>query len=242
MARDSEHRFQSTREVVEALDRWQATRQAVTVPPDADPIALVARETQGAIATAQGVDRAAAKEQQDNTALPAAEPQGSSTLKQGQSEGSWASSQLSVPKSNAPVWAAVGIAVVVLAGGLVGGWVWMKSSRAQVPADEKATIEAAAHDTTSPSPAAAERPSAEVSVTPEPLATTQPDAAAPTGTSEPAKTPRATPASAPSGVAPRRPMASAQPQRAQPTAPSSRRTPPPKPKASQRPATPDFGY
>lgn len=43
MSRDPVHRFQSARQVLEALDAWQATRSPVTVPPQGDAYALAAR-------------------------------------------------------------------------------------------------------------------------------------------------------------------------------------------------------
>ena len=84
MARDPANRFQSTRQLLDALDAWEQNRVPVTVPPEADPYAMVAR----GVGAAMGNPLASSQAQQ-----PA-----------GDTSGALASSQAQQPAGIAPAF------------------------------------------------------------------------------------------------------------------------------------------
>ena len=110
MARDLNHRFQSTSEVLAAMDAWLKSGQAVTIPPEADGGAHLPKGARGAMSSGT-----------DLNVAPAA---GQGTA------GSWATSQHGEPapakkKSAAPIIAAVlSVSFLVLAGGGMAAFLW----------------------------------------------------------------------------------------------------------------------
>jgi eukaryotic-like serine/threonine-protein kinase len=216
MARDVNHRFQSARDFIKALDDWMARGAAVSIPPAADAAAAglvpatsaVPQQTQAARITGPGA------------------PTG----------GNWATSQpdgdVVVPKKRSTgAVAAIAVAALVLVGG--GAFAAMK---ALAPADPAASAAAVQPPPTPAAPTPAREEAAKPVVQPEPAESAAPAPTAPSAAS-PSATPPA-PAAQPARPAAARPAPHAP---FRPAAPKE----PAKPAAAQarpRPTAPDFGY
>jgi eukaryotic-like serine/threonine-protein kinase len=232
MARDLSHRFQSTAEVIRALDEWLQSGHSVTVPPAGE-------------ATAAGHLPAGARGSMASVSDASAPGQ--------RTAGSWETSQAAaVPfviptKSAAPLIAVLlGLGLLVLGGGAFAAYSWHEKSLA---AASSATAVAAVAPVVSPSAPVAT--TAVVAPTPAPpiVSTAAPSAAAPT-----AAAPSAAAASAPVAAvatAARLPAAhvalahaptqNAAPPKPEP-APVETVAKPAAPPAPAKPAAPDFGY
>jgi eukaryotic-like serine/threonine-protein kinase len=144
MARNVEHRFQSTEGVLVALDAWLKSGQAVTVPPAAEAAAAGhlpkgARATQASIA------------EQD----PPAAGQGTS--------GSWATSQHDAAppkrKSAAPLIAAVvSVGLLILCGGAFAAFSWHNKAAASAASAAAVALPVATPVTSEPGKAAPAAP------------------------------------------------------------------------------------
>jgi eukaryotic-like serine/threonine-protein kinase len=212
MARDVSHRFQSTQEVLIALDGWLQSGKSVTVPPAAEAASAghLPKGARGAMGSAADVN-------------PVVTGAGQGTA------GSWATSQHDAAppkkKSGAPlVAAALGVGLLVLGGGAFaafslhkGGAVSASSAAAEPapvsPAVSPVGVPAVVSEPVKVAPVAAP----EVTAAPQPSAVTQPSAVA--AVKAPAR-PAAHPAAAP-----------------QKPAPPAAKPPAPKPAGA-----PDFGY
>jgi hypothetical protein len=219
MARDVAHRFQSTTDVIVAIDAWLQSGKAVTVPPVAE-------------AAAAGHLPKGARGQMGSVAeMNVASGSGQGTA------GSWATSQHDAAppkKSAAPVLAAVlSVGVLVLGGGAFAAY--SMHNKGAASADSAAAAQAPSAATATP--AALEAPKAP------PLAATATAAVAPSPTpsvvvsvnakTEPTPVAVVQPAHPPAGAAAARPGA-ARPAAAKPAGAE---------KPVAKPAgAPDFGY
>lgn len=226
MARDVAHRFQSTTEVLQAIDAWLQHGRAVTVPPAAASAAdahlpKANRAQMGSVSDINPATGAAAS--------APAQPQGTS--------GNWATSQHDArppqKKSAAPLIAVgVTLGVLVLGGGAVAAFALHGKS---APSADSATA------THPPAPATATEAAKPSAVPAEPAAPAAPAAAVAPSSAAVASVPAnaaavaapATHAAQHAAVAAPRPGKPA-PAAAKPDAPAA---PAPKPAAG-----PDFGY
>jgi serine/threonine-protein kinase len=212
MARDVSHRFQSTQEVLAALDGWLQSGKSVTVPPAAEAAGAghLPKGARGAMGSAADLG-------------PAVTGSGQGTA------GSWATSQHDAPppkkKSTAPLVAAVlGVGLVVLGGGAFAAFSWHKGGAV------------------SPSSAAAEQapvaPAAVVSVVSEPAKVAPSAAPEVTVVSPPAQPSAIAQPSAPptATAAPARPAARHAAPAPKPAAAAA------KPTGPKPAGAPDFGY
>jgi eukaryotic-like serine/threonine-protein kinase len=218
MARDVAHRFQSTNDVILAIDAWLQSGKAVTVPPVAEAAAAghLPKGARGQMGSAAEVNVAAGSGQ--GTA------------------GSWATSQhdAAPPKKKAaPMLAAVlGVGVLVLGGGAFAAY--SIHNKAAASADSAAAAQAPSAPTATPAaPEAAKVPAATA---------TAAAAVAPPPTSSPAVSAnaKAEPTAAPVVLTAHPGAAVARPGPAKPAAA--------KPAAAEKPVAPkpagapDFGY
>jgi serine/threonine-protein kinase len=226
MARDLAHRFQSTADVIAALDGWVQSGQAVTVPPAADPSAA------GHLPKPRGPMRTAPEV---HAPAPAA---GQPMAGQGTS-GSWATSQhdvLPVKKQSAgPIVAAVaGVGFLVLAGGAFAAYSLHNKATS---ADSASAVQPAPPASASASAVVKAAPSATAVATA--ITTATPTAATPAPTASttdsaataPALHAAAARAGAGAGARALKPAA------AKPEPPAAERPAAPKPAGA-----PDFGY
>ena len=232
MARDVAHRFQSTADVIQALDAWLQSGKAVTTPPAAASAADVhlpknARPQMGSVSDINPNLGAA-------PGAPA--PQGTS--------GNWASSQPDTrppqKKSAAPLIAVgVTLAFLVLAGGAVAAFALSRKSSASADSAVAAQPSAPAHAVT----AEAQKPTATPPETQAPasvIASATPSVATPSVVAPSA--PAAPEPAALSHIAPHAAAARpGKPAPAKPEAPAAPAAPAPAPKPPAA-AGPDFGY
>lgn len=184
-ARDPAHRFQTTDEFVAALEEWERTGRAVSLPPDQSIEAIVAATVPRAGPTPSGASIA-------GTSVSAAPvPTGSAG---GGAPGpgtvnSWANSQAGVvpAKSNTPILAATALGMLLLVGGGAGAYMFLKPS-ARAAAGAAASGSAVAEESPSPPATGAathvEPANADPANTP---AATQPTIAPAGSAAEPAK-------------------------------------------------------
>jgi len=201
MARDVNHRFQSTNDVLLAIDAWLRSGQAVTVPPEA--------ETEGAGHLPKGARSAMSSGVEINAGAPG---HGQGTA------GSWATSQPDAPvakkKSSGPVVAAaLSVGFLLLAGGAFAAF--SLPHKATPSADSAAAAQPPAAPVVAPEsphvvPAPAEVPAVVPSAEPAPVA--------PEKTSAVASAPRAVPAAHPA-ARPAAPAAKPAPAADKPAAP-----------------------
>ncbi|MES1176299.1 MAG: serine/threonine-protein kinase [Myxococcales bacterium] len=228
MARDLSHRFQSTAEVIGALDEWVQSGRSVTVPPAGE---------------ATGAKHLPAGARGSMASISDASVAGQRTA------GSWETSQadaapLVIPtKSAAPLVAVLlGVGLLVLGGGAFAAYSWHEkslataSSAAAGSATSSVPIAAAAVPGVAVASAQAVAPSAVPSVAPPVAAAAASSAAvAPLATAAPAARLPAAHAAlahpAPQAAAPSKPVAV-------PAEPEKPAAPPP----AVKPNAPDFGY
>ncbi|HTA94386.1 MAG TPA: serine/threonine-protein kinase [Polyangiaceae bacterium] len=219
MARDVAHRFQSTGEVIAAIDGWLQSGKAVTVPPAAEAAAAGhlpkgARGPQGSVPEMNVVSGS-----------------GQGTA------GSWATSQHDAPapkpKSSAPIIAAVlSVGLLVLGGGAFAAY--SLHNKATASADSAAAAQApaplsASTGDTLKAPIATAAPTPVAAASPTTVASTKAEPVPPT----------AAPAvvAAPAGGVAARPV---KPASAKPVA--EKPAPAEKPAAPKPAGAPDFGY
>jgi len=217
MARDLAHRFQSTTEVLQAIDAWLASGQAVTLPPAAEA-AMAGHLPHGARAAMASV----------NDVVPV---RGEKTA------GSWATSQSgsiapAPKKSAAPLIAAVlGASVLALGGAAFAAYSWhSKGLPTANPAAQPVAVSESA--TATPTAQATSVPAMTgdaPTVTPEPVAV-----AGAAGSAAPSSAPSALPSHS-VGRAVVAPVA-------RPGKPVAARPLPPQHGAPAKPNAPDFGY
>jgi serine/threonine-protein kinase len=228
MTRDLTQRFQSTAEFIQALDGWQRSGAAVSVPPAADAaaagLALAGSASgRGPLGSQTNINRSG------HTPGPG-------------TSGNWASSQPDVTpglpkKSNGGLVAALAVVGVVVMGGAAFG--------AYAVLGKKAEPAAAASSSGQPAvPAAAPEPQPKVELAPAPVAPPAEASATPAAASASATaTPEIAPTpSAKAAVAVARPPSGAKPAAKPVPAPAKPAPAPAKPAAKPGGGTPDFGY
>jgi serine/threonine-protein kinase len=234
MAREVEHRFQTSAQFAEAIENWSRTGAPVTVPPEHRQPGMPGQPTLPAAPPHAGAPNLGASALRGGVTPGPGGPSTGAIHKQ--SAQSWATSQPDVAagvpqKSKGPMVAiaTIGALVVVGGGGFAGYKMMGNSSSAQ-------TTQSVVTPTPEPAKAAApEPPKAPVDPPPPPPA--EPKAA----DAKPAETAAsAQPNLHPAPPVPAAPVGKARPVAAQPPRPQ----PPPSkaPSKSPGPGTPDFGY
>ncbi len=227
MARDPGQRFQSAQEFAQAIAAWEQQGTGVVVPARSSQVSL-ADITGNVPAVGAGAAGQAAFSQSQPTPGGPAIPTGAQT------SGNWASSQAGavIPKrSNAPLFAALGVvAVLVLGGGALAARHFAHGDSA--PAD---SATAAPSAVSAPNVTKAPEPAASSAAEETPPAPSASEEAAPSASAAEAAKPTAKPPSAPH-VAAWKPAAKPRPAATKKPAPAPTKKPAP---AS---GTPDFGY
>lgn len=226
MARDLTHRFQSTSEVIRALDEWTQSGRAVTEPP------VVA--TAGAGHLPPGARPAAATVNDAGAGQKTA--------------GSWETSQTAtatavVPKkSAAPVVAAViGVGLLGLGGAAIAAYSWHAKALATASSAAANSAVPSAVATAVPAPSAAPSAPAPVASAAEQAASASPSAVpAPTPASPGTAAPLAAPARASAASALHAPAHAPSP--AKPAAAAATTEKPAPAPTPAKPSAPDFGY
>ena len=221
MARDLTHRFQSTADLVRAIDAWLQTGQAVTIPPAADAASASATHLpQGARGSLGSISDAS---------TPAPGPK---------TAGSWATSQPSVDpsipkKSAAPLVAILlGLGALVLGGGAFAAY--SLHNRSPAAANSGAPLATAAAPQAPLSVATAVAPVAPVAS--EAVAVAPPLSVPPSASSAPLAPSAIAAAALPQHAVPRPAVAGLA---ARPAKSADAPVPAPAP---VKPVTPDFGY
>jgi serine/threonine-protein kinase len=241
-ARDPAHRFQTCEEFSAALDEWQASGRAVSIPPEQSIEAIVAATVKTAPLPSVSGDSMAGLAPATRSAAPSLSgasgvgiPAGSvagaaSAAAPGQPTlNSWANSQAVVPRSNTPVVVATVLGVLLLGGGALGAYLMLRPG-----------------DTSAAAPGVSAAPSAEpvpvaATVEPAPVAPAA-SAPAPASSVEPPEAVPVAAAPAPAAAPPPRPI-TAKPRPPAKSAAAPVKAPPEPEKPASKPKKPiSFGY
>lgn len=244
MARDADDRFQTAGDFIAALQEWETSGSAVTVPPESTEESRVQSAVLGKTQGLPQPQRRAPKGTLIDPSLDSGIMSGAASSAQmlgepgghvtpsHNSASAWSNTGMQVPKrSNAPLIAIAAVATLLVLGGLGFAAYSMSGETADVPPGESAEgVTAAVPSQEIPKPQA-EKP-AEPNVAPVPSAVATADELVDTagtgGTPEAASAASAEPAQKPAVRRPR-----------PPTRPTPTPTTPKKPGGS---GTPDFGY
>jgi serine/threonine-protein kinase len=201
-ARDPAHRFQSSGEFIAALEEWERSGQAVSLPPDQSIEAIVAATVPRTAQTPSGINIEATL---GEGALPAprASVGGAAVPPVQPTLNSWANSQADiVPKSNTPILVATALGMLLLVGGGTAAYFIMRPAAPTPIAATSATTAPSPNDVQAPPSATTPTPTAsQETATPQPtptpgaVATTEPRAAVAPPPARPAHGVHAPPAS-----------------------------------------------
>jgi serine/threonine protein kinase len=136
-ARDAAHRFQSSDEFIAALDEWENSGSAVSLPPGESIEAIVAATVPRALQGPGGNDATISadtgsgrisKSSVGRPAVAVSAPPGEAAPQVQPTQNTWANSSQAVPgtKSTAPIVAATALGVLLLGGAGVGAYFFLR--------------------------------------------------------------------------------------------------------------------
>jgi serine/threonine-protein kinase len=168
-ARDPANRFQNCDEFIAALEAWEKTGSAVSLPP-AESIEAVVAATVPRASGVSGTDPTLSSKTGPGQGQPVGSGTGSGAAQLEPTQNSWANASVAgaPPRSSAPVIVATALGMLLLAGAATGAYLFLKApAQAAAPAPSAATLAAAVHPVEAPVPTPAPREEASVAPQPE---------------------------------------------------------------------------
>jgi serine/threonine protein kinase len=155
-ARDPGHRFQNADEFMAALDSWEKTGSAVSLPPAESIEAVVAATVPRASGVAVGgTDPTLNSNTGSGRGQPVGASSGSGAAGVDPTVNTWSNASVAraPQKSGAPVVVATALGVLLLAGAATGAYLFLKSPAQAAPAPSATSMAGAPHPAETPPPA-----------------------------------------------------------------------------------------